>query len=162
MLLGGQFSGSHVWSEIAERLGLGQIGSEALVGAMQAAAEASNTPFLLLVDALNESENPRAWQSELPGLLAEVAQNPWISVGVSVRSTYRDVVLPATGLSGVVEVHHQGFAGYELEATERFFNAFGLEQPGMPLLAPEFTKPIVSEALLRGAEGHGPERPAGR
>ena len=159
VLLGGQFSGSHVWSEIAERLGLGQIGSEALVGAIQAAAEASNTPFLLLIDALNESENPRAWQSELPGLLAEVAQNPWISVGVSVRSTYRDIVLPAAGLSGVVEVHHQGFAGYELETTERFFKAFGLEQPGMPLLAPEFTNPLFLKLYCEGLRDMGLSAP---
>ena len=111
---------------------------------------------------LNESENPRAWQNELPGLLAEVAQNPWISVGVSVRSTYRDIVLPAAGLSGVVEVHHQGFASYELEATERFFNAFGLEQPGMPLLAPEFTNPLFLKLYCEGLRDMGLSAPAGR
>ena len=69
VILGGQLSGGHIWSEIGERLGLGQVGSEVLIGAMKAAAEASNAPFLLLVDALNEAENPRAWQNELPGFL---------------------------------------------------------------------------------------------
>ena len=89
VLLGGQFSGRRIWSEIADRLGLGPVGSEMLTGSMQAAAEASNAPFMLLIDALNEAENPKAWQNELPSLLAEIAQNPWISIGVSVRSTYR-------------------------------------------------------------------------
>ena len=41
LLFGGRFSGRHVWSEMAEQLGLGQVGSEVLIGAMQAAAEAS-------------------------------------------------------------------------------------------------------------------------
>ena len=159
LLFGGRFSGRRVWSEMAEQLGLGQVGSEVLIGAMQAAAEASNAPFLLLIDALNESENPRAWQDELPGLLAEVAQNPWISIGVSVRSTYWEIVLPAAGLSGIAEVDHRGFAGYELEATEQFFDAFGLEQPGIPLLAPEFTNPLFLKLYCEGLKDMGLNAP---
>ena len=159
VLLGGQFSGRHVWSEIAERLGLGPVGSEVLIGAMQAAAEASNAPFLLLIDALNEAETPRAWQNELPSLLAEIAQNPWISIGVSVRSTYRQVVLPTAGLSSIVEVEHQGFTGHELEATERFFSTFGLEQPMMPLLTPEFTNPLFLKLYCDGLKEMGLSTP---
>ena len=160
VLLGGQFSGRQVWSEIADRLGLGQVNSEVLIGAMQAAAEASKAPFLLLIDALNEAEKPRAWQNELPGLLAEVSQNPWISIGVSVRSTYRETVLPADGLSDIAEVEHQGFAGRELESTERFFSAFGLEQPGIPLFAPEFTNPLFLKLYCEGLKGMGLSAPS--
>ena len=127
---------------------------------MQASAEASNAPFLLLIDALNEAEHPRAWQNELPGLLAEVAQNPWISIGVSVRSTYGPVVLPADGFSDIAEVEHQGFAGHELEATERFFSAFGLEQPGIPLLTPEFTNPLFLKLYCEGLKGMGMSTPS--
>lgn len=159
LLFGGRLSGRHVWSEMAEQFGLGQVGSEVLIGAMQAAAEASNAPFLLLVDALNESENPRTWQDELPCLLAEVAQNPWISIGVSVRSPYREIVLPADGLSGIAEVDHRGFAGYELEATEQFFDAFRLEQPGIPLLAAEFTNPLFLKLYCEGLKDMGPNTP---
>ena len=159
VLLGGQFSGRRVWSEVADRLGLGQVGSEVLIGAMQAAAEASNEPFMLLIDALNEADKPRAWQNELPSLLAEIAQTPWISIGVSVRSTYRETVLPAEGLSDIAKVEHQGFAGRELEATERFFSAFGLKQPGVPLLAPEFTNPLFLKLYCEGLKGMGLSAP---
>ncbi|MXX38720.1 MAG: ATP-binding protein [Gemmatimonadetes bacterium] len=159
VLLGGQFSGRHVWSEVADRLGLGQVGSEVLIGAMQAAAEASNAPFLLLIDALNEAETPRAWQNELPSLLAEIAQNPWISIGVSVRSTYRQVVLPTAGFSSIAEVEHQGLIGHELEATERFFSTFGLEQPMMPLLTPEFTNPLFLKLYCEGLKEMGLSTP---
>ena len=159
VLFGGRMSGSSVWTEIGEQLGLGQVGSEELIGAMQASAEASNAPFLLLIDALNEAENPRAWQNELPGLLAEVAHNSWISIGVSVRSTYRKVVLPANGFPNIAEVEHQGFAGHELEATERFFSAFGLEQPGIPLLEREFTNPLFLKLYCEGLKGMGLSSP---
>ena len=161
-LLGGQFSGHNVWSEIADRLGLGQVGSEVLIGAMQAAAEASNAPFLLLIDALNEAEDPRAWQSELPALLAEVAGNPWVSVGVALRSTYREISLPPEWLShnskgqDIAEVEHRGFSGRELEAVERFFSVFGLQQPGIPLLAPEFTNPLFLKLYCEGLKGITP------
>lgn len=142
VILGGALSGRHVWSEIGQQLGLSNVGSEEIISAMQAAAEASNAPFLLLLDALNEADNPSAWQEELPRLFAEVAPNPWISVAVSVRSTFLRMVLPHDGLKNVVEVEHPGFDGQELEATERFFDAFGLEQPRIPLLTPEFTNPL--------------------
>ena len=142
VILGGSLSGRNVWSEIGQQLGLADGGSEEMISAMQAAAEASNSPFLLLLDALNESADPSAWRTELPRLFAEVAQNPWISIAVSVRSTFLPIVLPPDGLGDVTEVEHPGFDGRELEATERFFDFFGLEQPRIPLLTPEFTNPL--------------------
>ena len=159
VLLGGRFSEHQVWSKIAEQLGLGPIGSEELLGGMQAAAEASDAPFLLLIDALNEAADPTAWQAELPGLLAEVAQNPWISLGVSVRSTFRQVVLPPDGLSSIAEVDHPGFKGRELEASERFFDVFGLEQPRIPLLTPDFTNPLFLKLYCEGLKGLGLSAP---
>ena len=159
VILGGSLSGRDVWSEIAKQLGLADAGSEELVSAMQAAAEASNAPFLLLVDALNEAADPAAWQEELPRLLAEIAQNPWISVAVSVRSTFRDMVLPEGQLNNVTEVEHPGFDGRELEATERFFDAFGLEQPRVPLLTPEFTNPLFLILYCESLHGMGLSAP---
>ena len=155
VILGGSLSVRNVWSEIAQQLGLADVGSEEMVSAMQAAAEASNAPFLLLLDALNEAADPAAWRTELPRLLAEVAQNPWISVAVSVRSTFLPMVLPPDGLSDVTEVQHPGFDGRELEATERFFDFFGLEQPRIPLLTPEFTNPLFLMLYCESLEGMG-------
>lgn len=153
VILCGALSGRHIWSEIAQQLGLGNIGAEEIVSAMQAAAGASNAPFLLLLDALNEVPDPRVWQEELPRLLAEVAPNPWISIAVSVRSTFLSMVLSDDGLNNVVEVKHPGFDGQELEATERFFDTFGLEQPRIPLLTPEFTNPLFLKLYCESLHG---------
>lgn len=161
VILGSSLSGRNVWSEIADQLGLGVVGSEELVSAMQAAAEASNAPFLLLIDALNEAADPAAWREELPRLFAEVAQNPWISVAVSVRSTFLDMVLPEGGLNGnVLQVEHPGFNGRESEATERFFDAFGLEQPRIPLLMPEFINPLFLKICCENMSGNDPSAPS--
>jgi len=127
---------------------------------MRVAAEASQAPFLLLVDALNESAEPAGWREELPGVLAEIDRDPWISLGVSVRSTFLPVVLPEGGLGdAVAEVEHPGFEGRELEATERFFDVFGLEQPRVPLLTPEFTNPLFLKLYCEGLKGLGLSAP---
>ena len=159
VILAGRLSGRNVWSEIANLLGLGHVGSEVLIGAMQAAAQASNSPFLLLIDALNEADEPKAWQEELPSLLAEINRSSWISLGVSVRSTFRSIVLPAGGVSGIADIEHRGFEHRELEATERFFDAFGLDQPRVPLLMPEFSNPLFLKLYCEGLEGLGLSAP---
>ena len=160
VLFGARFSGHQLWSDIAHQLGLPSIGSETLIGAMRAAAEASNTPFLLLIDALNEASDPYLWQVELPALFAEVADKPWISVGVSVRSTYLDMVVPKNGLSDIPRVEYRGFDGRYLEATESFFEFYGLEQPGIPLLTPEFTNPLFLKLYCEGLSEAGPSAPS--
>ena len=110
LVLGGQLHGRDPWHGIAASLGLPPVGSETLIGAMQAAAEAAGYPFLLLIDALNESHEATVWSQELPSLMAEVSGNPWISIGVSVRSTYRSVVLPEEVLDNVAVLQHTGFS----------------------------------------------------
>lgn len=160
VLLGGRLSGSRFWSDCADYLGLGQVGGEVLLGAMRAAAQAAGAPFLLLVDALNEAAVPGAWRDELPGLLAELDRDPWISLGVSVRSGFLPVVLPPEGLPDLVEVEHPGFRGRELEAMERFFDAYGLEQPRVPLLTPEFTNPLFLKLYCEGLQQLGLSAPS--
>jgi hypothetical protein len=160
VLLGAQFPGPDVWTAIAKQLGLGGAGTEVVVGAMQAAGEASGAPFLLLVDALNEASEPEAWRTELPALLAEIDGNPWISVAVSLRSSFIPIVLPPSAeLPEMAELEHPGFEGRELEATERFFDYFGLQQPRIPLLTPEFTNPLFLKLYCEGMKGLGLEAP---
>ena len=159
VLLAGRMSGRRVWHEIADQLGLGDEGREVVIGAIQAAAQASNAPFLLLIDALNEADDPKAWREELPALLAEVAQSPWISLGVSVRSTFVPIVFPSSGLSSVAEVEHRGFERRELEATERFFDAFSLDQPRIRLLTREFTNPLFLKLYCEGLQEMGVSAP---
>ena len=160
VLLAGRLSGRRVWHEIGEQLGLAEAGREVVIGAMEAAAQASNAPFLLLIDALNEADEPKAWQEELPALLADIARSPWISLGVSIRSTFLPIVLPVDGLAGVAEVEHRGFERRELEATERFFDAFGLDQPQIPFLTPEFTNPLFLKLYCEGLQELGLRAPS--
>jgi hypothetical protein len=154
VVLGQQLTGEKVFSNLIEQLGLPDIGAGELFGAMRAAAEACGKPFVILIDALNDSGDPSAWRSSLPGLLSEAAAfAPWIAIGVSVRSSYADII--ESGLpSNVRPLEHPGLAGFEHEGAERYFAAFDLRQPNAPLLLPEFTNPLFlrlyCEALASG------------
>lgn len=159
VLLGQQFTGTRVFTDLAERIGVPARGASELLGAMRAAAEAAGVPFILLIDALNESGDPRGWRDEIPALLAEVAQYaPWVAVGISIRSSYLDLIASdATG--SLPTVAHPGFDGYEYEAAQRFFESFGLEQPRVPLLLPEFTNPLFLRLYCEALASTGAAAP---
>ena len=46
-----------------------------------------------------------------------------------------------------------------MEATERFFDAFGLDQPRVPLLMPEFSNPLFLKLYCEGLKGLGLKAP---
>lgn len=154
--LANRFFGRQVWNDLAHDLGLGSAGSEVLLDAMRAAGEAAGAPFVLVIDALNEVADARGWQAELPALLAETREDPWIAVAVSVRTPFLPIVLPSGGLGdAVAQVEHPGFRGREVEATEQFFDVFGLEAPKVPLLTPEFTNPLFLKLYCEGLQASG-------
>ena len=53
----------------------------------------------------------------------------------------------------------QDLGARELEATERFFDASGLEQPRIPQLTPEFTNPLFLKLYCEGLRGLGLSAP---
>lgn len=160
VLLAGRFSPRTLWTSIQEQLGLPNVGRDVLIQALSAAGEASGSPVVLLVDALNESDEASVWQVELPALRAALQLSPWLALGVSCRSTYRRLVLPTEGLGDAfAEIDHPGFRGRELEATEQFFSAFGIEQPRVPLLLPEFSNPLFLKLYCEGLHGLGLSAP---
>jgi len=161
VVLGNRMSGRHPWSDVTQQLGLGEIGATEFLQAARAAGEAANAPFTILIDALNEAAEPTGWQSELPGVLAEISDDPWVALGASVRSSYAPLVLPDDGSfeRRVAKVEHPGFADREVEALEKFFAGFQLEQPRAPLLTPEFTNPLFLKLYCEGLRDSGLSAP---
>ncbi|MGW4371544.1 hypothetical protein ACWEKT_38515 [Nocardia takedensis] len=154
LVLGGHLSGNQVLGEIAYSLGIQSQDWEMMLQGMSAAAQACGRPFVLMVDALNESDKPRGWAQQLPVLLAETkAYFPWIVVAVSVRSTYADLILRHI-TSELPQVEHQGFAGIEDRAIDAFFDHYGLAAPQAPLIGDAVSNPLFlklyCEALNSG------------
>lgn len=144
ILHGAQFSGG-LWTSICDQLGLESFGKDVLLGAMNAAAEAvglDSGRFVIMVDAINETPVEGYWETNLPVLRAAIALWPNIALAVSCRDTYVGVVDPLEERDRFVMVEHPGFAGREIEATDKYFSHYKLESPRIPLLVPEFTVPL--------------------
>jgi hypothetical protein len=130
-------------TEVARQLGLGDVPHTVLLQALDAAGAASNTRFLLMIDALNDAEEPGRWRSRLPQLWAQAAPYDHVAVVVSCRSSLRDVVLPAdVSAHHVPCTEHPGFAGHEVEALESYLQKAPSALPRTPLLAPAFSNPL--------------------
>lgn len=144
VLHGAQFRGA-LWADICDQLGLPPLGAEVLLGAMDAAAEAAEPDgrhFVLSIDALNETPVPGYWDTNLPALKSALMQWPHLALAASCRDTYLEVIDPSKHREKFVLETHPGFAGREIEATQKYFHHYGLEAPRIPLLTPEFTVPL--------------------
>jgi hypothetical protein len=161
VLLGERFGGRvDPWGQVAAQLGLGHVGSEVLIGAMEAAAEASNNRFLFLIDAVNESQDAALWRAELRVMSTQLSGTGWIGFGVSCRSSYIDIVVPPHGLGDLfATVDHPGFANRETEALSNFFDHFKLEQPRVPFLLPELSNPLFLKLHCEGLAALGMTAP---
>jgi hypothetical protein len=162
-LAGGRFGRADLWASVCDQLGLSPIGTDLLLGAMDSAGEASSlrgNRFVICVDALNETPGSDFWRVHLPILRAAVAQWDHVGLVVSCRDTYADIVDDGTERNHYVRRVHPGFAGREVEATQRYFSHYGLESPRIPLLTPEFTVPLFLRLYCESLHEAGETAPA--
>ncbi|MDJ0899804.1 MAG: hypothetical protein QNJ55_13440 [Xenococcus sp. MO_188.B8] len=155
LLLGEQFNNAEPWLQMISHLGL-SCSREEFLGALNSAGEARQSKALILIDALNEGEGKKLWKKYLAGILAILSNYPWISIAVSVRTPYKDVVIPE-GLDStkLIQETHQGFAQHEYQATKTFFDHFGIKRPSIPLLNPEFQNPLFLKLFCTGLKNRG-------
>jgi hypothetical protein len=150
-VLAEELSGYDPLTEIARRLGLGSLPHQTFLQALDAAGAATNARFLLIIDALNDADQPACWKRELPRLLAQVAEYPHVALIVSCRDTMREVVLPsdlnALDLPSTV---HPGFSGHEVEALERYLRDVPHALPRTPLLLPAFSNGLFVKLYADG------------
>lgn len=163
VLFGAAFGRDGLWQTLSDELGVGSLGSDDLLGAMSACAEAASLQgrrFVIAIDALNETADAAFWASQLPALQATVAQWPLVSLVVSCRDTYVQAVDPDDRRTkNFVVRDHPGFAGREVEATHKYFQHYGLAEPRIPLLLPEFTVPLFLQFYCESLRDAGLDAP---
>jgi len=154
LLMGQRFvSEEHPWIQAASQLDLRDLTEEQFVGALEAAAQAANCRAIIMVDAINEGKGRMIWPYHLSAFLTQIERSPWISVLISVRSSYEERVLPNEVSERAFQLTHHGFAAHEYDATKTFFLHYGLEFPSTPLLTPEFRNPLFLKTLCIGLSG---------
>lgn len=159
LLMGQRFvSNEAPWSQALQQLDLSSLSAEEFVGALEAAAQASGSRALVMIDAINEGTGRNIWPSHLAAFLTHMERSPWIGVVLSVRSSFEELVVPEDVRFRATIVTHSGFTGREYDATKSFFRHYGLELPSTPLLAPEFQNPLYLKTLCRGLKAKGERR----
>lgn len=142
VLFGHQFKGEpDPWTRLIETLGLPvTLGMAGILDAINAAAEASGFPFIIFVDAINETRPFSYWHKRLGAFVQDVLKKPFLRICVTCRTTFLPNCLPDQHALPVVE--HQGFAGIEREACTAFFRFYGLKPPVIPIPQPELSNPL--------------------
>lgn len=150
---GEDFTGDEPWKIILNKLGLSSnISRDELWGMIASAAEATEKPAMIYIDALNESSEKRRWKiSWLAHLYQQITNFPNLKLCVSCRDTYLDEVFDDR--SKWVEFEHNGFLGREFDAIKQFFEFYQLEPPATPLLQSEFANPLFLHLVCQAIQG---------
>ena len=158
MLMGEWFSGDEPWSQIIRRLHLSCSNPDEFLGAMQALAETCGNRVLILVDGLNESRNRDSWQDNLPSMLEAISRHPGVALALSCRSTYEKHVIPDILADKLPCVTHHGFVDNEAAAIRAYCRCYGIEEPNVPILRPEFSNPLFLRLFCQSLQGMGETR----
>lgn len=140
------------WKQILRNLLLLQCSETEFLGALSAKAKTQGERLLFIIDAINEGQGRFFWQHHIRAFVDIFKNYPYLGLVLSVRSSYMGV----TGLEDLVEenkiflLNHEGFAGFEYQAMNFFFNQFEIEQPSIPILNPEFSNPLFLKLFCEG------------
>lgn len=101
---------------------------------------------LILVDAINEGDRV-AWHDHLDRIVSLVSGYPNVGLVLSCRTPFDVQILPEAAEPSFVFAEHVGFTDIEFDAQNEFFRYYGIPNPHLPLLAPEFSTPLFLKIL---------------
>ena len=155
-LLGAQYGGENPLDFVRQSLDLHQFSNNQVLGAIDAAGEARNCRALIVIDAINEGPHHAQWRNFIRGFLFDISRFENISLLISCRSTYCQYMLPdSVDKNYLVQIHHQGFQGFEHRAAEKYLSGQGISKPSAPILAPEFSNPLFLKTCCKALKSFG-------
>lgn len=154
VVFGDDFSGGEPWEIIRSKLGFGaQIGRDELFQCLSASAEHAGLPFVIFIDALNESRGDARWKAKLPELIQQCKPYVEVKICVSVRDTYKDLVTDSRFPGYAFE--HRGFSGQGVEALQAFAAFYGLDSEITPLFSEELSNPLFLHLACKTLKEEG-------
>jgi hypothetical protein len=154
--LGQHYTGGNPLDTLKNTLDLANYTNAQVLGALDAAGEASKSKSLIIIDAINEGLHREDWRNHLHAFLTDISKYPHISVLLSCRTSYLRYMLPdSVNEDCLIKIHHQGFQGYEHRAAEQYMSKQGISKPSVPILAPEFTNPLFLKTCCHALKENG-------
>ncbi len=159
LLLGHRFTtNEEPWGQVLRMVDFPGATAAEFVAALESAAQIAGVRALLMIDAINEGKGREVWHPHLESFLEQISRSKWIGTVLSVRSSYEELVLPASVRNSSASIRHRGFDGKEYDALKSFFEWYGIEMPSAPLLDPEFANPLFLKTLCLGLQRRGERR----
>lgn len=158
LLLGRDLHAAHTLDDLARRVSIAarpMPSMESLLAALDSAGQRARQRLPLVIDGLNESEDPRQWKPLLASLEATLAKYPYVLLVCTLRPEFVDDALPQetrrvelTGYEdetlGAIREH---FRYYKIDVTDASVPTEVLEHPLTLRLFCEVTNPTRQQLV---------------
>jgi len=126
LLHGNNLASGETLNELAKRIvihGRPVQSFEALVEAVDAAGQRAGRRLPIVIDALNEAEDPRDWKGQLASLSVLLDKYPYVLIVCTLRSDFVREALP----DGVEWLEIPGFKHDTVDAVRRYFKYYRID-----------------------------------
>lgn len=130
---------------ISAATGIGTDGAD-LAAKLDRAARRAGRRALIMIDAINEADRS-AWRRRLPDLVSTIGDFEHLGLVLTCRTPFDRAIVTTTAAGHLVFLQHRGFEDQELDAQQEFFAHYGLRAPHVPLITPEFSRPLFLRLL---------------
>ena len=157
LFMGSSLAEADIWPQLITQLGLpAYYTRDTLLGALDAAGEASGTRALLMIDAINERHGRKIWPDRLGSFLMDAAKFPNIAVVLSCRSTNVAHTVPdGLGPQTLLHLEHSGFSAQDARA---YLAMRGIVLADHPFLDTEMGNPLFLKTCCDALERDGQTR----
>ncbi len=124
--------------ELVDRIEFGGSGVDELLEAIDAAGARLDRKIPLVIDGLNEAEDPRTWMDQIATLEAKTNRLANCAVILTLRSAVAEEALPEE----VSTIHLSGFTYDRQEAVETYFEYYKIDPTDALLPWQQFRSPL--------------------
>ena len=114
--------------------------------------EQSGAISLLIIDGINEGDRSQ-WRTSVGHLAKSARSLTHVGVILSCREAFDDQIFSNHARRQWVEVNHPGFVDAEFDAQLEFFLHYDIPSPDVPLLTPEFSRPLFLRLMCETIKG---------
>ena len=107
---------------------------------------------LVIIDGINEGDR-ETWRLGISALAREIEKYDYVGLVVSCRAPFDQQIMTDASRRYFTEIVHRGFQEIEFDAQREFFRFYNIPNPHVPLLAPEFSRPLFLKILCRTFAG---------
>ncbi len=105
-----------------------------------------NRPSIIIIDAINESNYPKIWNTQLNSIIEIIKNYKHIKLIISCRSDFSELVIPSSILKNTNKdfsiIYHSGYDLKLSEAIRSYFKAYNIRNAQFPPLSSEFKNPL--------------------